>query len=255
MLPRAVEPPIQTISSHRLRRALEQLRRRWSAARWRPRSPGRDRPSARPPRAGRAPSRAPGSSAPSRPLWPWTSSAVMRSPRRGPAAPAATGTSVTPARVSTRRALSVTFSSSALPPTVVTARSSMASGRPAASRMATASSWPGSQSSRTGRGVGIARSLDRGHTRGASSEVMTNAHDEKRSDDAPAQERSRPAALRRPRRGRGGQAQPRAADLPRRGRAPEHRRSQDLPQPRWRASSSRCRYPRWLKPRKSKQRF
>ena len=51
----------------------------------------------------------------------------MRSPRRGPAAPAATGTSVTPARVSTRRALSVTFSSSALPPTVVTARRSTAS--------------------------------------------------------------------------------------------------------------------------------
>jgi hypothetical protein len=54
-----------------------------------------------------------------------------------------------PASVQVSRALRVTCSSRPLPPTVVIARRSIA-GLPAASRMATMSSWPGSQSRTSG---------------------------------------------------------------------------------------------------------
>ena len=118
----------------------------------------------------------------------------MRSPRRGPAAPAATGTSVTPARVSTRRALSVTFSSSALPPTVVT-RAQVDGVRAA-------------RGEQDGDGVvvaGVAVEQDgargghrrqprhAGHTRGGlvRSHLTTRTSETERTD-APAPQRSRP---------------------------------------------------------------
>ena len=64
----------------------------------------------------------------------------------------AIGTSRMPATLHTRRALSEVFSSVWLPATTVIARSSSA-GEAAASRMAIASSWPGSQSRMTRRGL------------------------------------------------------------------------------------------------------
>src|SRR3954447_13218460 len=77
------------------------------------------------------------------------SGAVTSSPCSGPAAPAAIGTPSRPASAATRRAFSVASSSVQLPATVVTPSRSIAS-LPAASSSATASSWPGSQSSRIG---------------------------------------------------------------------------------------------------------
>jgi hypothetical protein len=73
---------------------------------------------------------------------------MIGSRRSGLSRPAAIGTSVMPATLQTRRALSVVLSSVWLPATVVIARRSMA-GDAAASRIAMASSWPGSQSSTT----------------------------------------------------------------------------------------------------------
>ena len=64
---------------------------------------------------------------------------------RGRVAPCATGIPERPARAATRRAFSVTFSIVWLPATVVMARTSIP-GVPAASRIAAASSYPGSQS-------------------------------------------------------------------------------------------------------------
>src|ERR671917_207663 len=79
------------------------------------------------------------------------SEAVTSSPTRGLAAPAAIGTS-RPASAATRCALIVARSSGQLPATVVIARRSILSS-PAARRIATASSWPGSQSMRMGSGI------------------------------------------------------------------------------------------------------
>ena len=73
----------------------------------------------------------------------------------GRAAPAATGTSSRPASASTRRALRVVVSSGRLPATVVSASSST-SGLASASRMAIASSTPGSQSMTSGAATGRA---------------------------------------------------------------------------------------------------
>ena len=83
----------------------------------------------------------------------------------GDSQPAAIGTPAMPATVATRRALSVVFSSVWLPTTVVMARRSMA-GEPCARRIATASSWPGSQSSTMGRGVIAAKGTDPGGAAG-----------------------------------------------------------------------------------------
>ncbi|SQB95531.1 Predicted membrane protein (DUF2254) [Clostridium paraputrificum] len=76
---------------------------------------------------------------------PWTSAATTPCRTSGRVQPAWTGTPSMPAMVSTARALRVTFSRVWLPPMVVTPTSSIA-GLPAARRIATASSWPGSQS-------------------------------------------------------------------------------------------------------------
>ncbi len=70
----------------------------------------------------------------------------------GPSAPAATGTSATPATLRAIRAFRLVWTSGTLPPTVVTARRSMA-GCPAASQSPKTSSWPGSQSTMTGMPV------------------------------------------------------------------------------------------------------
>src|SRR4051794_7886717 len=86
-----------------------------------------------------------GSAGPSSALSPWTCAAVSSARCSGRSAPAAIGTSRMPASVQTRRAFSVTLSSVPLPATVVIARRSSA-GLAAASSIATASSWPGSQS-------------------------------------------------------------------------------------------------------------
>ncbi len=86
-----------------------------------------------------------GSIGPSRPLSPWMSSATSISRRSGRGEPAANGMPVMPAMRATARALRVTFGRVWLPTTVVTASRSM-SGFPWASSIATASSWPGSQS-------------------------------------------------------------------------------------------------------------
>ncbi len=74
---------------------------------------------------------------------------AQRRARAAASAPAATGMSVRPASSSTLSALRVVFSSVWLPATVVTPRSST-SGEASASRIAIASSWPGSQSMRIG---------------------------------------------------------------------------------------------------------
>ena len=82
------------------------------------------------------------------------------------AAPAATGTSARPARCSTRRALSVVCASSTLPCTVVTSRRST-SGLARASRIARASSMPGSVSITSGMGAGHRPIQSAGRTRAA----------------------------------------------------------------------------------------
>ena len=86
-----------------------------------------------------------GSSGPSRPVSPCTCTAVRRSRRSGAPAPAATGMSLRPAISSVTSALRVVLSSVWFPATVVTPISST-SGEASASRIAIASSWPGSQS-------------------------------------------------------------------------------------------------------------
>src|SRR3954469_21879547 len=86
-----------------------------------------------------------GSAGPSSALSPWTWAAVSSARCSGRSAPAAIGASRMPARRHTRRAFSVPLSSVPLPATVVIARRSSA-GLAAASSIATASSWPGSQS-------------------------------------------------------------------------------------------------------------
>ena len=99
------------------------------------------------------------------------SGAVTSSPCSGPAAPAAIGTPSRPASAATRRAFSVARSSEQFPATVVTASRSIAS-LPAASSIATASSWPGSQSSRIGVAIAAepygrgAEASSRRHPRG-----------------------------------------------------------------------------------------
>ena len=90
-----------------------------------------------------------GRSTPSSPVSPWASAATTSSPMRGPSAPAATGISVRPASSRTRSAFAVVLSSVWFPATAVTPRTS-SSGLPSARRSASASSWPGSQSMRTG---------------------------------------------------------------------------------------------------------
>ncbi len=82
----------------------------------------------------------------SRPLSPCTCSAVTISRMTGRGQPAYTGVSPVAARVTTFRALSTVASSCTLPPTTVRPRRSISSGEANASKMATASSWPGSQS-------------------------------------------------------------------------------------------------------------
>ena len=131
-VPRSVEPPIHTISRSEpaspgdassatatLVSGPVAIRVRGAAASATARS-GRRRGGGRGRTAGS------GSSAPSSPLSPWISGAVTSAPPpSGASAPAASGMAGAPARVSTRRALSVTRSSEPLPPTVVTARRSM----------------------------------------------------------------------------------------------------------------------------------
>src|ERR671923_496421 len=90
-----------------------------------------------------------GRSGPSSPVSPWTCLATNGSRSNGRFAPAATGTSSRPTNSSTRIAFAVVFSSVWLPATVVMPTSST-SGLASASRIAIASSWPGSQSIRTG---------------------------------------------------------------------------------------------------------
>jgi hypothetical protein len=87
---------------------------------------------------------------PSRPVAPWIDRATRSGRVDGASEPAAIGMPRIPATEQTRRALSVVFSSVWLPATVVIATSSIA-GEAAASRMAMASSWPGSQSRMIGR--------------------------------------------------------------------------------------------------------
>src|SRR3954464_3635255 len=155
-LPRPVEPPITTIS-----------RRPPARSGWRSSavatfvsgpiamsvtgSPAAATTSAISSSAGRGSSgtSASGSAGPSSALSPWTWAAVSSARRSGRSAPAAIGTSWIPPSVQTRRAFSVTLSSVPLPATVVIARRSIAS-LAAASRSATASSWPGSQSTMQG---------------------------------------------------------------------------------------------------------
>ena len=78
----------------------------------------------------------------------------------GAAAPAATGTSVRSSSASIRSVLRVVSRSPTLPPTVVIPRTS-SSGRASARVIASASSWPGSQSSRTGMRAATAGSRRR----------------------------------------------------------------------------------------------
>ena len=95
-----------------------------------------------------------GTGAPPSPSVPWTTAASrQRGTTSGRAAPAATGTSSRPASASTRRALRVVVSSGWLPATVVSASNST-SGLASASRMAIASSTPGSQSMTSGMATG-----------------------------------------------------------------------------------------------------
>src|SRR5215204_3128882 len=149
-LPRSVEPPIQTISrirSSSTRSSAAATFVSGPVAKIVTGSSSRASSSSISSTAARGSSAtsASGSSGPSSPLAPCTSAAGSSTPPLGPSAPAAIGTSRMPASVQTRRALSVTLSSGALPPTVVIARRSSA-GCAAASRSAIASSWPGSQS-------------------------------------------------------------------------------------------------------------
>src|SRR5919108_542772 len=90
-----------------------------------------------------------GRSGPSRPLPRWPSFGTYGPRSGGRRAPAATGISVRPANSRIRIAFAVVFSSVWLPATVVMPTSST-SGLASASRIAIASSWPGSQSIRTG---------------------------------------------------------------------------------------------------------
>ena len=76
---------------------------------------------------------------------PWTSAATTPCPTSGRLQSAWTGTPSMSAMLSTTRALRVTFSRLWLPPMVAMPASSIA-GFSAARRIATASSWPGSQS-------------------------------------------------------------------------------------------------------------
>ena len=86
-----------------------------------------------------------GSVAPPRPPLPWLGSAAIGGPASGRAAPAKIGMSGRPASSQIRRALSVASASETLPSTVVRPSSS-SSGEASASRMAMASSTPGSVS-------------------------------------------------------------------------------------------------------------
>ena len=95
-----------------------------------------------------------GTGAPPSPSVPCTTAASRpRGTTSGRAAPAATGTSSRPASASTRSALRVVVSSGRLPATVVRASNST-SGLASASRMAIASSTPGSQSMTSGMATG-----------------------------------------------------------------------------------------------------
>ena len=153
MLPSAIAPPIQTIRSRRPRTS--GWRSSMSATfvsgpvgtSTTPGSISSARKSAACASTGEA--EGSGSSGPSRPESPWTCAAVRSSRRSGASAPAATGMSVLPAISSVTSALRVVLSSVWLPATVVTPRSST-SGEASASRIAIASSWPGSQSMRIG---------------------------------------------------------------------------------------------------------
>ena len=93
-----------------------------------------------------------GRSGPSSPDSPWTCAATSSSRMNGRSAPAYTGMSPRPANSSTRSAFAVVLSRVWFPETVVTATSSI-SGEARASRIAIASSWPGSQSRMMGVGV------------------------------------------------------------------------------------------------------
>mmetsp|Transcript_32845 Transcript_32845/g.82789 ORF Transcript_32845/g.82789 Transcript_32845/m.82789 type:complete len:242 (-) Transcript_32845:49-774(-) len=94
----------------------------------------------------RAPCGAVGMSGPSSPDAPWISGQFRRGLIRGLSAPMYTSTSSRPIRCKMRRALSVVFSRVWLPH-VVDTPSNFTPGVCAASTMAIASSWPGSQSS------------------------------------------------------------------------------------------------------------
>src|SRR6266851_6141085 len=97
------------------------------------------------------------SSAPARPSPPQMNSAVRNVRSRGLLAPRKTGTSGRPASSTRRNALAVVRSTGTLPATVVMPRRSRCATSARASRMATASSWPGSVSMMIGvRVIGLA---------------------------------------------------------------------------------------------------
>ena len=87
-----------------------------------------------------------GSSAPASPSGPQTNSAVTSGNTIGAAHPAYTGSSGRPANSVMRLAFAAVCATGTLPATAVTASTSKRSGKPSASRIASASSWPGSVS-------------------------------------------------------------------------------------------------------------
>src|SRR5690606_2818288 len=170
MLPRSLAPPIITIRS--IRPAMSGARRSASAILVSgPRAQMVSKPGSQPraiviscstacPASAGRPGC--GRSAPASPSAPQTNSAVWRGKTSGRSAPANTGTSVLPARSQIRMALAVVFSTPTLPATVVIALTSSWSRAASATRMATASSCPGSVSMTTGTTMSV-RLVPAGH--------------------------------------------------------------------------------------------
>ncbi len=157
-LPTSRLPPIQTIC--RMRGAMSGASRSASATLVSGpvgssvTSPGRERTASMMNRAACSASACrvgAGSRGPSRPVWPCTLSAERRGTSSGRSAPAYTGVSL-PISASVTRAFRVVRSRPTLPKVVLTPSTS-SSGEACASRMFTASSWPGSPSRMTGRGA------------------------------------------------------------------------------------------------------
>ena len=163
MLPSAIAPPITTIdairsaSSGARRSAMAMLVSGPSAHIVRPsRGAARNRSSsavtACPAASGVAGG---GRSAPARPSGPQTNSAVTSGSTIGAAQPAYTGRYGWPASSVMRLAFAAVCATGTLPATAVTASTSKRSGSASASRIASASSWPGSVSMTMGNRVAI----------------------------------------------------------------------------------------------------